>query len=204
MGSAASVTGQGSGPGTTPTGIAPIPGAGCVLAIARCALRLSSARTRLVRRAVVHAPRPRLPRFVGSRDARQINVGVERIVRPRGGPHGAAVQSRHRDHNRKPAMERSRALPALRCACPKLHKSGERGAVKTVNGERTGLPVVEGPPAKPPVPLLAPGEYASSETLVVAKVSRGLRVRHGPEPPLAGKQDGRTLQEARARSRISP
>ena len=48
------------------------------------------------------------------------------------------------------------------------------------------------------------GEYASSETLVVAKVSRGLRVRHGPEPPLAGKQDGRTLQEAGARSRISP
>ena len=58
MGSTASVTGQGSGPGTTPTGIAPIPGAGYVLAIARCAPRLSSARTRLVRQAVVHASSP--------------------------------------------------------------------------------------------------------------------------------------------------
>ncbi len=68
MGSAASVTGQRSGPGTTPTGIAPIPGAGYVLGVARCAPRLSSARTRLVRRAVVHASSPAssaLRRFPG-------------------------------------------------------------------------------------------------------------------------------------------
>ena len=58
------------------------------------------------------------------RDARQINVGVERIVRPRGGPHRAAVQSRRRDHDRQPAIERSRARPALRRACPKLHQFG--------------------------------------------------------------------------------
>ena len=79
MGSAASVTGQGSGPGTTPTGIAPIPGAGCVLAIARCALRLSSARTRLVRRAVVHASSPAssaLRRFPG-RQADQCRRGTD-------------------------------------------------------------------------------------------------------------------------------
>ena len=189
---------------TAPTGIAPIRGAARVLSVSRCAPRLSSARTRLSGEQLCVLPRPRFPLFIAFRGARKINVSMERVVRPRGGPHRAAVQSRRRDHDRKPAIERSRALPALRRACPKLHQSGERGAVKTVNGERTGLPVVKGPPAKPPVPLLAPGEYASSETLVVAKVSRGLRVRHGPEPPLAGKQDGRTLQEAGARSRISP
>ena len=79
MGSTASVTGQGSGPGTTPTGIAPIPGAGYVLAISRCALRSSSARRRLVRRAVVHASSPAssaLRRFPG-RQADQCRRGTD-------------------------------------------------------------------------------------------------------------------------------